>query len=83
VSRYFSNAWRSRTLSALATARNFVRWIGSAGAACERYSRIHADTGHSAGQCGCHRVLDGWNAEKAILEVESYLDAITLSAQTL
>jgi regulator of protease activity HflC (stomatin/prohibitin superfamily) len=23
-----------------------------------------------------------WNAEKAILEVESYLDAITLSAQT-
>jgi regulator of protease activity HflC (stomatin/prohibitin superfamily) len=45
--------------------------------------RIDADARYRASQRGRHRIFWlVWNAEKSILEVEDFTQAITLSAQT-
>ena len=43
---------------------------------------IDFDAGHGARKCGRHCFWLVWNAEKSILEVENFTEAITLSSQT-
>ena len=55
---------------------------GPAGAGGQRDGRIHADARHGPVNVDAIVFWLVWNAEKSILEVEDFVQAITMSAQT-